>query len=341
MAKVKIQVENQDKIYDIPCGWLQGSQTLQHLLDYQHDQNNNGFVTPVHIGVSTQDWLAYLDFLENNQASIPALTVIDYLDNVEQARSWYRQMIKQGNKQHTVDIMLENTSFTTQDMFPFVSKFQLIHPYIKDNLTKLEVKDIIMILYPNNHDDIYKLYLKTFTYSSLNPLDMYIPDKFYNKLLANGFIAIQQPQQYKHYLAELFPFDKRGLSLYCKGLSFNFYPQVISGDVAAYYQVPVSGFNNMWWYCPSPQNPYLSVTTRKGKFVPCCQSTSNSSTYHKEMITVVNNKFNPNDGYDTSIKIENYSLICLNTPSTQDLSYDLYVVLLNDPISKKLFAISI
>jgi len=259
-------------------------------------------------------------------------------------------MLVPGNKRHTVDMMLKSTSFTSQDLFPFVSSFQQVHSLIKDNVTKQEVGDIFKVLYPDGNNNLYQIYLKTFDYRSMEPSITFMTHKLYNRSIENGFIAVEG--HYNYYSPTLFPFHTRGI-IFCNlnnnsnndgnSLSNSLSssrPQVISGDVAAYYQIPVSAFKDMWWYCPQ-HKPYLNVSTYKGKFSVCCVLSPDTSFYNREFITIDDNKFDPNDGFNTGIKIEDYELMSLNAPSTYGRLYNLYRVLLTDPISKKLFAISI
>jgi len=92
---VKIQIRghsrNQDKddkqsiVYDIPDAWITNSKTIQQLFDYISRDDE-----PLYLGVSEHDWQAYIDFMQNNEATVAALRVIDYLDDVEQVKTWYR-----------------------------------------------------------------------------------------------------------------------------------------------------------------------------------------------------------------------------------------------------------
>lgn len=118
------------RTYNLADKDLVGSQTLKDLLHSQYVSRSDTEAIPIMVDLS--DWQNYLMFLFQKTASIAALRVINYLDNLQQAQEWclHRSFkivfapksLKQADKesrQELIDIINEITEYLPAQVMPF------------------------------------------------------------------------------------------------------------------------------------------------------------------------------------------------------------------------------
>jgi len=144
-------VEGGEIQYTLDDKHIQGSKTIENMLQCcnqysnssptqptQHEQrtkqHTKQFQQSIHLGVDVQRWNKYLNFLHEGKLSFESLEVINYLDNVNQARTWfelnYKLLCKQWDSNGNViypevaRLIMTNTCnkytvFTPIDVLPF------------------------------------------------------------------------------------------------------------------------------------------------------------------------------------------------------------------------------
>jgi hypothetical protein len=171
-----VPVEVQGEIFQLSDTDVEGSKTIENLLNY-----NSSINEPILINVNLNDWHAYLDFLNDNQADIGALKVIDYLDNLSQARLWceltyillkkkYENQSKEVYTEGAInklilsilsDIIDRYTEFTIGEVLPFklLSEFEDILQRIEEQgnkaLSTNDIDHIVYTLYSTNITGVY------------------------------------------------------------------------------------------------------------------------------------------------------------------------------------------
>jgi len=358
MSEVKVEVDGE--IYSIPYEFLEGSRTIQDLLNYSSLIDTR---IPIPIPISKIMWESYLDFLSGGHPHSDALKVIDYFDNIAQLNIWaqkikskYSLTIKQIQQE------LEQTNFTLADVdiFPLTSTIDEMLPLIQTrylyntqinslsyefigNLPTSYIKHILTTLF--THSIVETAYLQSLKYPHLSEV---LKDVYMNFMSA-GFIVVNLDKTEVNYIkSELF--SARG------GIDSIFLcydkdrPELISPRVAErYYNINVFKYGDNMFLCPK-NKPYLHdepmFEGHKITGVKLCCINKKSGI---ERILIQHNNTsqlnNWNNIHDTQIHIRDYNkdyiLYSFNKPSTYNRDYYLYVVYEYDPIDNRLIAFSI
>lgn len=89
--------------------------------------------------MSLTDWHQYLIFLRIGDANVQALHVIDYLDNLHDARNWVTKRLKSGQtEKELMNIIKHNTIFTSVEVSPvFHARSMMESHYLTINISRL------------------------------------------------------------------------------------------------------------------------------------------------------------------------------------------------------------
>jgi hypothetical protein len=373
---VLTQVQN--KIFNVQDKYITGSKTIENLL---HDTKSPDINQPIPIFVDLYDWGSYLDFLYHDQLTVGALKVIDYLDNLQQARHWCKleyQFLRQQEEHRyhindTRDAMINFINDTNVIRNIMIKTINTYTEFIPDDVLPLEVLnnlETILLHFKNigdkevpledMRDIIYNLYstrislLYGYLVNDIKKLDIKTAKdaKFFAK---HGFIlesadhtniVINKNQTLSGHSND---------NYYNSGdtdMNINLMEdaQSISPRIAEYYE-NIRTYNNYGKnliYCPNDK-PYLhsrgeQITGRPSEIKNLSCKTTQSTYDIIEPVNVyqVNSKYKPYEGFQTNIKIGNeYELFTYNLPSTYSRDYYIFLTYEYDPIAKVIYAFSI
>ena len=349
---------------------IEGSKTIENLLDYggggEHHQNV-GVDIPIPITVNLGDWYKYLDFLNHDEATIAALKVIDYLDNVDQARLWcnvgYTQLKQQNNINKYIDANIDfntirqtinqYTEFIPEQVLPFEllvdfeDMLQRIKEWGNRPLPNYYIKHIVYTLYSVKIAGVYYnvsivRLLEDITNNYTSYFKNHLILQSYDeqiKILDDNIILRQGDYNY---------YDGQNSHYVIKLLGD---AQLISPRVGQYYQdittYSLSCENLI--YCPN-NSPYIKSWRGRGAddpsnvmYATCSNEIVSGQTGTRIDLYHPNGSYKPRFGFQTGIKIgeELYDLITYNSPSCYNRDYYAYLPYEWDPIAKVVYAFSV
>jgi len=334
--KIKVKVLGDDELFSLSQQDVVGSKTIENLVNYNYDVNE-----PIHIGVSIDKWLSYVDFLQTGNPTINALQVIDYLDNISQAKTWYLNQYNAGDDhQHIQMLISTHTNFLPLDTIPFVltTNINQMLPYL-DNLTVIPQDYIFHIfdkLYPSDIGYNY-----SYTLFETNDMLPTVADSIvkYSYILKSTITH------------NLYVDDNIILSVPNSCLNGP-KPAFISPRIAEYYQNnKMYNFSNHLITCPYIHAPYLRLDQNNyhqqqdninntNEIMICCSPTENKRFMDINLYNP-NSSYQPHSGYITEIQIRDYTLLSYNRPSTYGRDYYVYLPYEQDPYIKVIYAFCI
>jgi len=371
-----------DVPFDISDKDVAGSKTIENVLQYNNQYNIN-LHTPIPLGINLDDWYAYQDFLDNDQPSFTSLKVIDYLDNVIQARNWcelkYKSLREQQREQlysnfYFVNILTqmidEYTEFTPKEVLPFelFTSFEWMLTRIKSigdkELPFNYVNHIVNTLYSRRVASVYHEANGRRIYDMTAGYIRYLENEGFILKSVSGLTAINHNKVLHEYSSDYY---YNNSDLYKVRLKTS--AKFISSRIATYY----SNINiydvgcHDFIYCPNDK-PHLNFWLARDNNEPksiryvSCQSTIPENYGGREPVHFhsPNSNYKPHDGFQTGIKIKDYTdkydsydvttfddydqqydLLTYNLPSMYDRDYYIYLPYEYDPIAKIVYAFSI
>ena len=357
-----VSVEVQGQMFDLETKDVIGSKTIENLIQYY-----TGGIVSVHIGVNLDDWYEYVDFLDYSNPTFAALKVIDYLDNVLQARIWcvlkYRLLRKQyGIRDDNIvtntliTIINDNTQFIPEQVLPFdlLLDFDSILHRVKDiNNNKLSVEHISHIVNTLYSPYIAGIYYNLIRLKSIGDMSVKYIDgieslKFILQIDNDTFRVIDDEVILYQDDIGYYNSDYKSFSLHLlHDATF------ISPRIAAYYYgiktYDVRTKNLV--YCPNDKPCLKSWTGREideqsNTIYASCDVDNivNNHINIRQPINVYqpNSKYIPYAGFQTNIDIKSrngdYKLLTYNSPSMYDRDYFIFLPYEYDPIAKVVYA---
>jgi hypothetical protein len=353
-----------DEIFDVDDKDVIDSKTIENLLSY-YDINS-----PIFLNVHIDDWYQYLDFLDYHQPTLAALKVIDYLDNVQQARLWcelqYMVLRKHKDMKNIYDpntfigILTQTinrySEFIVDDVLPFklLTTFEGILRRIKSmgnkELSFDHVRDIVNTLFSQH---IAKLHYETHRFKSVPD----IPLEFVDDIERNKFILQIDNDTYRAIDDDIILHDD-DWRYYSKDYS-SFKTRLmddaafISPRIAAYYSgIKIYKLHpKNFVMCPNDK-PHLSyhkgilIGQTSAIYYASCQNEPKPRGKNIQPIDVYNpnSKYKPFEGFYPEHDIEiggEYKLMTYNLPCLYDRDYYLYLPYEYDPIAKIVYAFSV
>ncbi len=155
-----VLVENQ--LFQLPDSLVTESVTLSNLINLTNISNQE---TPLSLGISLPLFLKYLKFVEDGKFSHDALSIIDYLENYKQFKSWVLLAIDNGYSFEQLENILKYTAFLNFDpLFLLTTTIEQIIPYLEcfsssQGLPQKYISHIVQILYPDK-ENLFPLFLR-------------------------------------------------------------------------------------------------------------------------------------------------------------------------------------
>jgi hypothetical protein len=331
---VLIQID--DEVFDVADEVFTNSVTMKNL---QQDTGYHiGHNQPIHLGISTKEWLDYISFLNNETPTLSSLKVIDYLENIDQMRDWYHQRLKMGESLLRIKQLFNNTTFMLEDIDPvFKAKtIESMLPYLTHTkeIPTVYIQHIFLTFYNWN---LYNIYRLTFDHPDINTL----PKRVLNALIEGKFIVKENDEPYSYY-------DSNAIFGLPTGQCPNsLKPKIISPSIAKVYDVKVYKEGKQLVTCLGTQYPYLE---RQYKLDPvygyetkqytlCCSA-------HDQGIKSLNLYDNTAPTpfphlYGTGITIGDTHVFSYNISSSYNRNYKLFLVNENNPIFPAVYTFSL
>lgn len=341
-------VSVEDQLFELENFLIVESVTLNNLINSNDTFDPN---IPIFLGVPLSSFLEYLQFIKNNQFSIDALKVIDYLENYSQLKTWVLMAIDNKYNFEQIESILKNTAFLSFDsLFLLSTTIEQIIPYLKcfssQELPQKYILHIVQILYPNMENEFH-LFDRNKQQNSSIFISHYNLCKYQGmrSLIYEPFNRIYNRSNVYFDSLLIFPNIDNKPSVY----QYTSGPWPISKKVAEYYpNIKVYNYNGKYLYCSS-ENPYLHIIRRQNKsddegiepIISCGKSPRN---YDSIKIYNPNSVYNPNLGYDVPFKLgypAEYKVLSYNCPCFYQRDYLILLHIETDPVSKKIFTISV
>ena len=277
-----VWIEVKGDRFNLPESDIVGSRVIEDLLQYRELEDNEAIV----VKVEPRDWYKYVNFLLHDIPSFGALKVIDYLDNVEQARRWVvaeREELE-TNRHYLLDYYLDAYGKRRSVRNKLV---EIINQYTQFDPIELLPTDLLMGI-----DDIVS-YIKSLGDQQISlEFAKYIVDELFSRRMNYVYsddshdndinertskqlnesiiekLIIKSPYLANDYIAD----DNRVLSLvenpyysdskYGKSFELRIRgdAELITPRVAAYYDnITTYSVWSFYVYCPE-HKPYLRVT---------------------------------------------------------------------------------
>jgi len=369
LSYVKVKVDEQ--VFEMTAQDVSGSNTLQDLLQYNNKQLNE----PIVIGMSMNKWQDYLRFLQFGDPTVHALQVINYLDNVQQAKIWCdnKYALDSNNcsnngsvvnrhegQQHNIvldnmfNIILTHTAYEPEEIvvFWYTTNIKHMYRYISkmQTLPRSCIEHILGKLYNQQILNIYREAIVNKRFDDLSRDNSNGHDMI-QTLIANKFIIrLSSSQGLCYHGHQLLRSDNDNNALDI-GVS------CMSPRVAQYY----STGGNVWQYGDNNSMLYYRngngiIQVRKsnceGKILNFYCSDKNSNDHDdisqylkmvpKHVTVDKDNGYHPTlIGIKTGIKIGDYTLNIYNPPSTHDRDYYLLLPYEYNPIDKIIHVFSL
>jgi hypothetical protein len=336
-----IDISVQGLLFSLSQDDIKDSRVIQDQIQYKEHYNFN---EPIVIDVPLHDWYEYLQFLKTGQASVAALKVIDYLENVQQVRMWFfnRYQTHDESENNILKTINDNTVFTMEQIFPIITIKNDIDmiPYL--NVPRLPKFYIERILYRHNFERYkYSTYTELIRNSQFRDISASLLNK------ANEWFIITQSLDQQDIV------NSTNIKTHSRINRVNKYIAQYYSNVRFYPDISVtsgslSAFKNLVIYGPSDK-PYLvevnplAATDNTQPFL-LWTADANSERYTPINIYNPNSPYKPyNDhtGYNVGTTVDGYSVYSFNPPSVNGRDYYIFYPILNDPISKITYVVSI
>jgi len=321
----------------------ENSVTLQEAVEYDEQYGIN---VPITIGVTLHDWNDYLRFIETgNYPVVTALHVIDYLNNVQQARDWFWKKVDDQQKvdgytlnqafENVLDSIKYNTVFTVKEILPYLTtnKAQDAVPYLATltSLPKVYI-DHIVSRQPVSKRETYHKLINYDTFDDI-PKDIIKDAKRFGIILkplhGNIIRSIVNP---------CYSLDDE--TTYIMLWAATYYPNI------RIYRNP----QGTLVFGPTDR-PYLQSVKRTVFGNPRHVWTANQNLEGYKPVNVYNphSTYKPGVGFDTSLKIQqNFDnhqydniLYSLNQPSFYHRDYYIFMTVGCDPFANIVYAYSV
>jgi len=335
MATIQILVPGQDEPYYLSERDVEGSKTIENL---RHYNVNRGLYEPIDIIVPLADWDEYMQFLQHGTPSIGALKIIDYLDNLEQAKTWFWNRYENDINNvyepegQILDIIKRNTQFSIQELFPLLSTKNIMDtiPYLNiPHLPQFYIKHVL--------DYNYDTYLEFNKFPTFSDIPSSLSEQIYNYFIIK---PLHQQDMTDDAMTRGINKTSRHIIRYIA----QHYPNI---RVYADFNIRPSMRENSLLLGP-PNKPYLAgYETRQiwaqrskldyywtddpqleGKIPPLDVYNPNSN-------------YKPYIGYDTDFTYDGYRIYSYNLPTTNGRDYYLFYNILDDPVIMIKYVISI
>jgi len=271
-----------------------------------------------------------MDFLTYDDFTLGALFVIDYLENLQQARDWFYGEVTQGgaSEDDILKIMNDNTGWIPQDTIPFelITKIGYMIPYLNiKSLPMSYINNILNRLFTNKQFHLYHEVIKHKDMRS-------IPHELLDEFKKYGFILYD-------------PVDK--VEWYSDHDVFNFVGDIngISPRIANYYpNKRIYKLDNRLISTSNDEYPYLVYTKPRrwdeGAIIDWTHDPA------METFAPINNRnqntnYKPYSGYDTGIKVLGKKVFSYNPPSLYGRDYYIFLPHEYDPFTKTIYAFSL
>jgi hypothetical protein len=323
---VKVEVEG--KIFDMLDQDVEGSRTIQDVLQ-QYTQSNELVNEPIKLFIPLYKWRAYMNFLEYSKPYSDSLYVINYLENLEQARNWFYLKYKQGmSKDEILNIINTYTEFVPSDTIPFelTTNITQMLPYL--NVKQLPLNYIEHIFNTLFTKEQYHLYQETLNYHELSNVSR----KLLTDLKSNKFI-VYEPSKRSTY------FSSHSI------LNYGRQTDIIPDRIASYYpDIRVYDVNGKLVTSPNSDTPYLVYTEQQYANVSANISWTDNPTRETFLPVNVydpNSTYKPRGGYDTGIRVKDEAFFSYNPLSLYNHDYYIFLPYEHDPIAKTTYVFSI
>jgi len=345
---VLIQVPGQDGPYYLSENDVEGSKTIEHLRQYNV---SHGLHQPIDVLVPLVDWQQYIQFLHNGNPTIGTLKVIDYLDNLGQAKTWfwkrYESSIKLYNdddhnegktEDQIIDIIDNNTQFTWDELFPILSccmKEDMSQYLSVPYLPQFYIRHILWDEYYDcyrNIDEFLKLsdvpepllqdLSSQFIIKHVNGQDV----KTKSKIHTSSEKTINKARHIEHYVAQYY----QNIRVY-KPL----YPLC---PIMCKNTLLIGPHNEPYLVGYKPKNGFITIGFKEDYIW-----TDNSQLERYSPVNVYNpnSPYKPYTGYNTGLTDDGYNIYSYNLPTTDGRDYYLFFRILDDPVSMLRYVISI
>ena len=389
---ITVKVGDDDE-HQIKIKHIIGSKVIMDVLTCSGVTNE-----PIPIGVTDDSWFEYMSFLNDHTFSISALKVIDYLDNVEQARLWtkyycgqifkdkYKQrQQKQHNEckqekekerkegkeeekvkftsytkyeiQYLINIIMVNTGYDSAELLPvrYLTNFDMIVKRMISNQGMMSKGDVMYLVmyYNSKFNDSYR-------FIEVTPILDNISQELLQVLITNKFILMSTDGSVIHcrpdiILQQFIPafrpykmLSNRTAKDMTNSYRYTLTDGVsyISPRVAGYYSdiktITISEKTAL--IITSDNDIYTKQTSNLSYYIVGCQSTK---YYDNKYLMKSNNNYNPNSqykpniGFQTGVKLNDYTVLSYNVPSLYDRNYYTFLPQEYDPIAKIVYAFSV
>jgi len=355
---------------------IAGSTTITNLLDYSRSAAQQ--IIPVNVDLN--DWYSYLDFLNAGQPTVEALKVIDYLDNVPQARQWCqlwrqqqqtaridpdefvitRAVIQDEIDKELITLINKQTEFETNQVIPFRSLQDFndilarINSPVKEVLTAADAQHIVSTLF---HDDIVTNYnwVANHGITSLDPKQLHF------LLVSNLFIIELEDAYHTVHKSDFSILDRPPIDYYTSHDKYQLQlfndVELISTRVALHYpkiRTYYVGNRERLLYCPDDKS-YLHYSIMEGTdydtLAVVCRSTP-ALQYNADIELIENQSdvslgnYVPRQGYQTGVKLANqnggnYDVISYNPVSNYGRNFYIFLPYEYDPIARVVYVFSV
>ena len=329
MVTIQVLVPGQDEPYYLSESDVEGSKTIEHLRQYSTSYGLIDVLVPL------VEWDEYMQFLQTGNPSIPALKVIDYLDNLEQAKTWfwnrYESSINNNSnesEQQILNIIDNDTSFTLKELFPILSVKDTLDmiPYLNiPHLPQFYIKHVLDYVYKDytelnkfpTFSDIPKSVLyETYGYFIIKPLHQQL-------ITATG---IPKDNHIRRYVAQYY----RNIHVHTD------------------LNIGISDMRNNTLLIGPADKPYLAgYETHRGVsesprvYYNWTDDPQLVNSYPPLDVYNPDSPYKPYTGYDTGLTNARSRIYSYNSPTTNGRDYYLFYPILDDPVSMIRYTISI
>jgi len=316
---------------------------------FYYDQFGRRVDESIYLPIRIGDWYQYLEFLTTGYPSLPALLVINYVDNLQQARTWFWNKYRMDNtkEEQILSTIDNNTEFTMRQLFPILSKVLTEDIILYLDVSPLPQFYIKYILYTPT---TYNTYLKLQQYNNFNDIPQDII-----KIARQYFII--QPQDESQQIIQS-RFIPTGKMQYIRDTEVG---NAEVGSVERGIQIPrvvAKYYPNIRVYnvrgqllMGTPDRPYLTLLnpgvniperSKIGIFDITWTDNRNLEVYPPVHIYDPNaTSYHPRMGHNINIVDDGFAVYSFNQPYLYGRDYYIYKVIFRDPIASLEYVVSV